>query len=389
MYRDRVKDTTSTIGTGPVVLGNVAPTGYQTFATAFGGSATVAYCIADQAGTQWEVGTGVFNGTTGLTRVTVLGSSNGGALVNFGIGTKDVFCTAPAAYLLPPGATTQVAYNNAGLPGASSNFTYDSATNTVTFGNITGSALAMTIQPKAPTVLELAGKITLQGSAAQQSNTDGGSLELVSGVGNGTGAYGTVKLKSNTTDLTVSDGSITANSSGQIVFLAGLTSFQLNTSSVQFGDNSGTSFQVVNGGMTLTGGACPVVDTNIEVILPINVAGTGCTEFRVTSASAVPILRITDTDFASPRIGFFDVTPVVRRSAYTQTFSTASRTVSNPTFSNVSTTAATNVAPWGFSTQAQADALATKVNQLAADVVILRQLINSLIDDQQAYGFAQ
>jgi hypothetical protein len=79
---------------------------------------------------------------------------------------------------------------------------------------------------------------------------------------------------------------------------------------------------------------------------------------------------------------------VVQQAAYTQTFSTASRTVSNPTFSNLSTTAATNVAPYGFTTKVQADAIATKVNQLAADVAILRQLINSLIDDSQAYGLS-
>jgi len=102
LYADRVKDTTLITGTGPITLVNTAPTGYQTFATAFGAtSQTVAYCIADQSGSNWEVGTGVFNGTTGLTRVTVLGSSNGGSLVNFTSGTKDVFCSAPAKYLEP------------------------------------------------------------------------------------------------------------------------------------------------------------------------------------------------------------------------------------------------------------------------------------------------
>ena len=100
LYADRVKDTTTSTGTGSITLANSAPTGYQTFATAFGStSQTVAYCIADQSGSTWEVGTGVFNGTTGLTRATVLASSNAGSLVNFTAGTKDVFCTAPAKYL--------------------------------------------------------------------------------------------------------------------------------------------------------------------------------------------------------------------------------------------------------------------------------------------------
>lgn len=108
LYADRVKDSTTTVGTGSITLSGTAPTGYQSFGTAFGSTPlTVAYCIADQNGPNWEVGTGVFNGTTGLTRVTVLASSNSGSLVNFIAGTKDVFCTAPARYLsLAPVALT-------------------------------------------------------------------------------------------------------------------------------------------------------------------------------------------------------------------------------------------------------------------------------------------
>jgi hypothetical protein len=95
---DRVKDTTTTTGTGAVTLSGTAPSGYQTFAAAFGsGSRVVGYCIA--AGAEWEVGKGTFNGTTGLTRDTVRSSSNANALVSFGAGTKDVFCTASAELL--------------------------------------------------------------------------------------------------------------------------------------------------------------------------------------------------------------------------------------------------------------------------------------------------
>jgi hypothetical protein len=65
MYADRVKDTTLSTGTGAITLAGVAPTGYQTFAAAFGATPqTVAYCIADQTGSNWEVGTGTFSVTT-------------------------------------------------------------------------------------------------------------------------------------------------------------------------------------------------------------------------------------------------------------------------------------------------------------------------------------
>ena len=97
-YRaDRVKDTTTTTGTGTITLANSAPTGYQTFATAFGSTASsVSYCIADQGGANWEVGIGRFNGTTSLSREIVYSSSNSNALVNFSAGTKDVFSTFPS-----------------------------------------------------------------------------------------------------------------------------------------------------------------------------------------------------------------------------------------------------------------------------------------------------
>lgn len=98
-YRDRVKESTTSTGTGAIVLSGTAATGgYQTFAAALGSSTVlnVGYCIQNTSTGEWEVGKGTFNGTTGLTRDTVRASSNGGALVSFGSGTKDVFITAAA-----------------------------------------------------------------------------------------------------------------------------------------------------------------------------------------------------------------------------------------------------------------------------------------------------
>jgi hypothetical protein len=62
-----------------------------------GNGNTTFYTIADQSGSNWEVGIGTYTsaGTT-LSRDTVLSSSNSGSLVNFGAGTKNVFVTYPA-----------------------------------------------------------------------------------------------------------------------------------------------------------------------------------------------------------------------------------------------------------------------------------------------------
>lgn len=201
MYGDRVLETSTSTGTGAITLSGVAPPGRQTFLARFGASSTpVAYCIeginldGSQTG-QWEVGTGTFDGSTGLTRTTVLASSNSGSLVNFSAGPKNVFSTAPAAYLLPQGATTQVPFNDGGLPGANANFTYDKTTNTVTFGNVTGSALAMTIQPKAPTALENGGTLTLRGQDATAATRNGGGVTMIGGNGSTTGAPGNVSIR--------------------------------------------------------------------------------------------------------------------------------------------------------------------------------------------------
>jgi len=92
---DRVKETTTTTGTGTVTLAG-ASAGYRSFATVGNGNTTY-YTISGQTTSEWEVGIGTYTsvGTT-LSRTTVLSSSNGGSLVVFSAGTKDVFVTYPA-----------------------------------------------------------------------------------------------------------------------------------------------------------------------------------------------------------------------------------------------------------------------------------------------------
>jgi hypothetical protein len=92
---DRVRETSATTGTGTITLAG-AVYGYQSFSAVGNGNQTY-YTIYDQTSGAWEVGIGTYtlSGTT-LSRTTVLSSSNGGTLVNFGAGTKDVFVTYPA-----------------------------------------------------------------------------------------------------------------------------------------------------------------------------------------------------------------------------------------------------------------------------------------------------
>lgn len=95
VLKDRVKETSTTTGTGTFTLAGAA-TGFQSFSVIGNGNTTF-YCIVDSAAGAWEVGIGTYtsSGTT-LSRDTILESSNSGAAVNFGSGSKDVFVTYPA-----------------------------------------------------------------------------------------------------------------------------------------------------------------------------------------------------------------------------------------------------------------------------------------------------
>jgi hypothetical protein len=92
---DRVKESTTTTGTGTVTLAGAAA-GFQAFSVIGNGNTTY-YTIVDTVNGTWEVGIGTYtlSGTT-LARNTVLESSNAGSLVNFAAGSKDVFVAYPA-----------------------------------------------------------------------------------------------------------------------------------------------------------------------------------------------------------------------------------------------------------------------------------------------------
>jgi len=92
---DRVKETTTTTGTGTYTLGG-AVTGFETFTANLSNSDTTYYACSD--GTDFEVGLGTFtsSGTT-LARTTILASSNSNNAVSWSSGTRTIFCTLPAA----------------------------------------------------------------------------------------------------------------------------------------------------------------------------------------------------------------------------------------------------------------------------------------------------
>lgn len=92
VVKDRVKETSTTTGTGTYTLAGAA-TGFQSFA-GIGNGNTTYYCVTD--GTNWEVNLGTYtsSGTT-LSRDTLLASSTG-SFISWSAGSKDVFVVYPA-----------------------------------------------------------------------------------------------------------------------------------------------------------------------------------------------------------------------------------------------------------------------------------------------------
>ena len=96
ILNDRVKETSSTTGTGTFTLGG-AVSGFETFSAGIGGSNTTYYCIFETGTARFEVGFGTLNsGASTLARTYVISSSNSDALVNFQ-GATEVFCTVPGS----------------------------------------------------------------------------------------------------------------------------------------------------------------------------------------------------------------------------------------------------------------------------------------------------
>ena len=110
VLNDRVKETTTSTGTGTIQLAG-AETGFETFVAGIGNSNECYYCIQAQGGSAFEVGRGtVTDGSPDtLSRVEVFSSSNSDSLVDFSAGTKDVFCTLPASKAVVEDASNNVA----------------------------------------------------------------------------------------------------------------------------------------------------------------------------------------------------------------------------------------------------------------------------------------
>jgi hypothetical protein len=109
---DRVRETSASAGTGPFAVTG-AFTGYTTFAAAIGEGNSTYYTITNDSLGQWEVGVGTYSTGT-VSRDLILTSSNNNLLVDFGAGSKEVFCTLPAERAVYNNPDGSLVYDPAG-----------------------------------------------------------------------------------------------------------------------------------------------------------------------------------------------------------------------------------------------------------------------------------
>ena len=113
VLNDRVKETTTTTGTGTINLGG-AQTNFETFVAGIGNSNTTYYAIVHRSNAEFEIGLGTITDASPdtLARTTIISSSNSDSAVDFSAGTKDVFCTMPASKAVHEDGSSDVTLPN-------------------------------------------------------------------------------------------------------------------------------------------------------------------------------------------------------------------------------------------------------------------------------------
>jgi hypothetical protein len=144
VLNDRVKETTTTTGTGTISLGG-AQTNFETFVAGVGNSNTTYYAIVHRSNAEFEVGLGTITDASPdtLARTTIISSSNSDSAVNFSAGTKDVFCTLPASKAVHEDGSSDVTLPNDLILGSDSAVLKFGADSDTTLTHTDGTGLTL------------------------------------------------------------------------------------------------------------------------------------------------------------------------------------------------------------------------------------------------------
>jgi len=265
---DRVRETTSTTGTGAVTLAG-AVAGFRTFSSVLTNSDTTYYAIVTTTGSAWEVGLGTYSANV-LTRTTVLDSSNSNTFVNFQAGTKYVFITQPAGKAVYSNGTNIVSADGTSLAP--------------TYGGtgITSYATGDTLYASATNVLSKLGigtagqVITSTGTAPQWSTVSGVAVTTFSA-----GTTGLTPSSATAGAVTLAGTLITSNGgTGVTSYTAGdITYYATGTALTKLG--IGTAGKILSS----SGTAPQWVDVSTVGVTTITFGSTGLTPATATGGA--------------------------------------------------------------------------------------------------------
>ena len=144
VLNDRVKETTTTTGTGTINLGG-AQTNFETFVAGIGNSNTTYYAIVHRSNAEFEIGLGTITDASPdtLARTSIISSSNSDSAVDFSAGTKDVFCTMPASKAVHEDGSSDVTLPNDLILGSDSAVLKFGADSDTTLTHTDGTGLTL------------------------------------------------------------------------------------------------------------------------------------------------------------------------------------------------------------------------------------------------------
>lgn len=315
---DRVRETSTTTGTGDIVLGG-AVAGFISFSSVMANTDTTYYGIV--GGNSWEVGVGTYStANNSISRTVVLSSSNGGSLVSFGSGTKNVFLTQPSERAVYVNGNTVVAANSATVPNSLL------ANSSVTFNGVTvalGGSGTITSSPTYPLVnASLSGTTVISGTANISATT------TLSGTNNLTGTN-TLTGTTTVTSATINGTTTLAGTITGTPTIASSSSLATQLATVNLGTFAITSTFPTNGASG-TGSVATVTWATALAFAPAigsNVIINGMTPIGYNGTYTVTASTTTSVSFASATSGGVSVQGTVQLTdwapVYSQTFSVA------------------------------------------------------------------